>query len=724
MRYHNTPSKIDTQDNLVTALKLAKAGLPVFPAHASNKRPHVKDWPNVATTDVDQLKSWWRKWPDAMPALPTGERSGVAVLDVDMKDGKDGIATLRSLGFDTDTMSPAMIATPSGGQHIYFRHSEGLGSSAGQIGLGVDVRANGGFVVAPGAINGKGAYGMIGGPLKRALADLPTWPTKLAPPPRVARMSSGEKTGLPFEEIRDALMAIPNDGSNADADSRDWWLHIGMALHHETDGAEEGMDTFQDWSELHQTYDYVKTSDAWLSFGGEGRTGATILSEAAKHGWRNDAHIDRLFDDCWTPEELAAIAREGLDANTQDDIERLVGIPAKPPANIQWGTPMMRGDKPVINLYNTTVFLGRDLESILPRLAHNQMKGRDEWRDGQLTDAVVSIARMALERRGLETVGKDLVADAAKTVALKLAYHPIRDQLNALRWDGTPRLDSWLVRHAAAHDTPYTRAVGRKFLLSMVARVMQPGCKHDHTLVLSGKQGQNKSTACRILAGTDYFSDTLPSIIGDKTDAIRHLQGKWLVEMAELAPSRKSDAEDLKAFLSGAIDRVRLPYAKFDEAFPRQCVFVGTTNDDQFLRDATGGRRFWPVAVRQVIDAESLASERDQLLAEAVDAYKAGEPWWLDRAFEAEHAAPMQAAAYVTDSWEDDVAAWLNKPVDSLDDESELKTETTVSAVLSDALGISKGSHSQAMQKRSADVLKQLGWTKHHTRQGNVWKRP
>lgn len=720
MRYIGTPNMGDGQSNLATALKLSNAGFRIFPARASDKRPHVKDWPNVATTDAEQLARWWRKWPDAMPALPTGESSGVAVLDIDMKDGKDGMATLRGLGFDPDSLSPAMIETPSGGRHIYFRHVEGLGSSAGSIGPGVDVRANGGFVVAPGAISGKGAYGMIAGPLKRALADLPEWPAKLAPPLRMARTSSGEKTGLPFAEIRDALAAIVN---NVDI-GRDYWLHIGMALHHEMDGGEEGLEAFHYWSAQHPTYDDAMTDAAWKSFGGEGRTARTILSEAAKHGWRNDAHIDRQFDECWAPDELAAIEQAALDTATQDDIERVVGTPPRSLAKSEWGTPMMRGDRPVINLYNTTVFLGRDLDSILPGLAHNQMTGRDEWQDGQLTDAVVSIARIALEKRGLQTVGKELVADAAKTVALKHAYHPIRDQLNALRWDGILRLDSWLVRHAGAADTPYTSAVGYKFLLAMVARVMQPGCKHDHTLVLSGEQGQNKSTACRILAGTDYFSDTLPSIVGDKTDAIRHLQGKWLVEMAELAPSRKSDAEDLKAFLSGAIDRVRMPYAKFDQAFPRQCVFVGTTNDDEFLRDATGGRRFWPVAVQQVIDAESLAAERDQLLAEAVDAYNANEPWWLDRAFEAEHAAPMQAAAYVTDSWSEIISVWLDGQVTHFEEVPEPYIETTLSAVLSEALSIPIGNHNQQSQKRAGEVLRQLGWTKHHTMRGKVWRRP
>ncbi|KUF08639.1 VapE domain-containing protein [Pseudoponticoccus marisrubri] len=367
---------------------------------------------------------------------------------------------------------------------------------------------------------------------------------------------------------------------------------------------------------------------------------------------------------------------------TLEALDEIVYDDAPLPAKVDWGTPIIKGNNPVINLNNTTLYLGRNVDTILPGLAHNLMTHRDEWRDGGVTDAAISLAQIALERLGLQTVGESLVSRAAQAVARKGQYHPIRDYLWALKWDGKARLDTWLVRHAGAEDTPYTRAVGRKFLIQMVARVMQPGCKADHTLVLSGAQGQNKSTACAILAGAEYFSDTLPAIHGDKTEAMRHLQGKWLVELAELAPSRTSEQEDLKAFLSGAVDRVRLPYAKRDEAFARQCVFVGTTNDDQFLRDATGGRRFWPVMVGKVIGADALAAERDQLFAEAFAAYTDEEPWWLDRDFEAEHAKPVQNAARESDSWVDKVAEWLDLPSDELDEESNRTTEVTISEVL------------------------------------------
>ncbi|APZ54096.1 VapE domain-containing protein [Salipiger abyssi] len=729
---HSNNDAAEMQANLDVALAWAEVGIPIFPARAESKRPHVTGWQDKATTDPAQLRRWWRKWPDAMPAIPTGSRSGIAVLDLDRKNGKDGFETLRELGHDPDVLSPHVISTPSGGGHIYFRHVDGLRNSTDEIGPGVDVRAYGGLVIAPGAINGKGSYGRLSGPLKRIVADLPEWPAVLQSPARKPRQSSGDVTGLSFEDFRDALMTVPNDDTNPDAAGRDWWVKMLAGVHHETDGSEEGLELAQEWSAQHDSYDPDQTEAVWQSFlRNDGATGATVLWEARKRGWGFNP-ADLLTD------EDVEVARERgavLDLLPDDDtpppegtleyVEWMMEQPddAPTPAKKDWGTPIMRGNNPVINLHNTTLYLGRNLDSVLPGLAHNRMTGRDEWRDGPLTDAAVSLARIALERLGLQTVGKDLVADAAQTVARKLAYHPIRDQLRALRWDGKPRLDSWLVRHAGAENTPYTRAVGRKFLIAMVARVMEPGCKHDHTLVLSGEQGQNKSTACRVLAGAEYFSDTLPSITGDRTDAIRHLQGKWLVEFAELAPSRKSETEDLKAFLSGAVDRVRLPYARYDEAFHRQCVFVGTTNEEQFLRDATGGRRFWPVRVCKVIDIEALTAERDQLFAEAFAAYSDDEPWWLDRDFEAEHAKPVQEAARESDSWAEDVAAWLDLPQYDQDEEGTVRTEVTISEVLSGPLELTSAQQHQGHQKRAAAIMRDLGWVKRKTRSKNVWCR-
>ena len=171
----------------------------------------------------------------------------------------------------------------------------------------------------------------------------------------------------------------------------------------------------------------------------------------------------------------------------------------------------------------------------------------------------------------------------------------------------------------------------------MVARVMRPGCKHDAVLVLGGPQGIGKSQACAVLGG-QWFGDNMPSIREGSKEASLYLRGHWLVELAELAPSRKAEAEDLKAFLSRGSDEIRAPYARLPDLVERQSVFVGTTNDHAFLRDPTGNRRFWPVELTGAVDVSRLAEDRDQLFAEAL-------------ASERRHPCHSTASSDCTGSW-------------------------------------------------------------------------
>lgn len=327
---------ITNNDNLQAALDLAKAGIAIFPARAENKRPHVKEWQTVATIESAQIRRWWKKWPDAMPATPTGRRNGVAVLDIDLKDGKNGGAALRALGLDLDTLSPCTVATPSGGQHLYFRWPEGMGNSAAGLPAGVDVRGQGGYVIAPGATNGRGCYRHLGGALT---GDLPIWPDALRIATQAPSEGSGEASGLPFPVIRQALMALPNDGD--EYASRDAWLKIGMALHRERDAAEDGREAWHEWSEQHSTYDAEKTDAAWDSFKPEGGvTGWTIITDAERHGWQNvtvtelrrqfDAErMLSLFDQCFTKEELEAITIAGILGESAEADAGQIASPAR-----------------------------------------------------------------------------------------------------------------------------------------------------------------------------------------------------------------------------------------------------------------------------------------------------------------------------------------------------------------------------------------------------------
>lgn len=345
----------------------------------------------------------------------------------------------------------------------------------------------------------------------------------------------------------------------------------------------------------------------------------------------------------------------------------------------------------------------------------NDMTGQDEWRGGQLQDADLGMIRVAIEQAGMHNVGAALTTDAVEAVAKRDRYHPVQDWLKTLQHDGTRRMDSWLSRYLGVSDSPYSRAVGRAFLVAMVARVMRPGCKHDHVLVLGGEQGTGKSTACRILGG-EWFGDNMPSIRDGAKEAGLYLRGHWLVELAELAPSRKAEAEDLKAFLTRATDEIRAPYARKADALPRQCVFVGTTNEIAFLRDMTGGRRFWPVTCG-AIDIDGLARDREQLFAEAVLAFNAGEQWHLSREIE-QLAHGEQEAAREEDPWESAIADQVagdgvfNDPV-----------QVTSARELLTKLGVPLERQNQSSTQRVARILKRMGWERVKNRDGKVWVR-
>jgi predicted P-loop ATPase len=230
-----------------------------------------------------------------------------------------------------------------------------------------------------------------------------------------------------------------------------------------------------------------------------------------------------------------------------------------------------------------------------------------------------------LNAQGFE-FAHDTLERCINAVADSQRCHPLREWLNELRWDGQPRVDKWLSYYLGADDSTYTREVGMRWLVSAVARVMKPGCKADHVLVLEGTQGVGKSTALLNLFGDRYFADSL-SDVGNKDAAIA-VQGIWCIELAEMDAMTRSTTTAMKAFITRRQDKFRPPYGRRDIRAPRQCVFAGTVNHSRYLKDETGNRRFWPVETKS-IDLDAIAHDRAQLWAETVAMFRQGEHWHL-----------------------------------------------------------------------------------------------
>ncbi len=316
-------------------------------------------------------------------------------------------------------------------------------------------------------------------------------------------------------------------------------------------------------------------------------------------------------------------------------------------------------------------------------------------------------------------VSREDVGLAIEAVAKERCFHPVKQYLEDLQWDGEARIDRWLEDYFGAGTDPdagvrYSSAVGKRWLISAVARIMRPGCKADCCLILEGPQGIKKSTALKMLAG-DWFADEIADL-GSK-DAAMQTFGVWIIELAELDAMSRAETSKIKAFMSRDMDRFRPPYGRRLVEQPRQCVFAGSVNHSTYLKDETGGRRFWPIACG-TIDIDSLARDRDQLWAEAVIRFKAGDTWWLESADLACLAAGAQASRYDEDIWDKKVqdfsrdrvlagrlpAAGLTQP------ESDGLRSVSIAEVLEFCLAKRPGQWTRGDEMRVSRGLKSGGW--------------
>ena len=275
----------------------------------------------------------------------------------------------------------------------------------------------------------------------------------------------------------------------------------------------------------------------------------------------------------------------------------------------------------------------------------------------QWTDSDDANLRVWLETNyGL--TGKEKIADALTAVLTRHSYHPIRDYLNGLTWDGTPRLERLIIDYIGAEDTELNRVMTRKHFTAAVTRVFKPGCKYDYCLVMTGPEGAGKSTLLNKMGG-QWFNDSITTTEGK--EGMDQLRRAWIIEMGELASIKRSDVESIKAYLSKRVDIYRAAYARRTAEHPRQCIFCGTTNEALFLKGDNGNRRFWVIAVDPTLRKysawqDAIDRDRDQLWAEAMHYYQQGEKLYLDDRLEAQ---ARQRQAEYNDDHDDPLADML-----------------------------------------------------------------
>lgn len=299
---------------------------------------------------------------------------------------------------------------------------------------------------------------------------------------------------------------------------------------------------------------------------------------------------------------------------------------------------------------------------------------------------------------------------AMTTVARAKRHDRVREYLETLSWDGLPRLDGMLANcfGAVEDDEGYVRAIGSKWMISAVARALDWGCKVDAMLILEQEQGSGKTTGVAALAGPkpDFFEEGMDLRV-DK-DGLAAIRGPWICENGELQGLEKNGVEALKSFITRQTDTYRDPYMKRRAPHKRRCVFIGTTNNSQYLNDTTGGRRFWPVTVG-LTDMSYIVQHRDQLWAEAVTRYRRGEKWYLEGDL-----IDVAKRQVENRTQHDELEALISRYLESRDERGYVRATVTVEEIASDVLKLEVGKWAidKSAQTKIGYALRTLKWKK------------
>jgi len=568
----------------------------------------------------------------------------------------------------------------------------------------------------------------------------------------------------PIWRIAKALAVIPHNDN--DPHSADYWkeiqhtpgrtymIQIGMAVKAASGGSTEGFEAFSKWRQGAPDYNADTTKKKWEGFHPTKIGFGTLkfYADKARPGWEDSddpaltAEVERLAKLSpvdYERERAGAAKKLGMRGSFLDKLVFKARARAKPKPAPQPGAirDYMK------SLSDLACNVGNILLALKQEPALKNAFGYDEmlrtevllrplfnkdpnFKPRPATDADITAVQAWLQWYKFPGLGKDTTHDAVNKYARDHAFHPVKNYLDGLEWDRWPRLPTWLHEYLGAEENKYTGSIGTMFLIGMVARIFEPGCKFDYMPILEGGQGLYKSRACSVLAGPEYFSDQLPDIKGKEVSL--HLRGKWLTEVAELSTYSRAAVDDFKAFLARQVERYRPVWGRKEVHEPRQCAFIGTTNKLHYFKDETGNRRFWPTATG-MIKLDELHRDRDQLFAEAVQLYRDHLHWWPDRDFEQSCIALEQENRYEQDVWEPLIKDYL--------DVLHVPKQTTLINIAVNVLGYEieppliqpQGQPQEARktpinrfgpneQARITAVLRHLGWVPKRTKVERWWE--
>ena len=655
------------------AIEYAKKGFAVFPLKYRDKVPLTRNGCKDATTDAAQIKAWWQKYPNANIGLATGSVSqNVFVIDLDIDEdrGIDGYHSLEDWQREHGDFPETWTAiTGRGGYHLYYRGNGKIKNRAGIID-GVDIRGNGGYVVAPPSIHKNG--------------NRYEW--EYSPDEfEIAKADNNVEYFLNHDDQKQSTtFTMPNIVA---AGQRNQML-FRFACMMQAKGASDQSVFAATMAENESSCSPPLTEQEVK----------VIVSSATRYDKGKPIHIDS----------------EGV--ATRENKDDVIGNPEWVLNFLDCNHDKDGNIKSVKQfVHNFEIVMDKD-DRFAGKIRFNEFAqqlylcGNVPWEKEDNCRAWSShddSALFSLIQADYGLKSRQDFADALKNVSMRNKFHPVRELLDSLTWDGKEHIRSLLPEYLGAEDSDYTYQVMRLWMLGAVSRVYKPGSKFDYTIILQGSQGIGKSTFLKLMALDDFwFNDSLDSLDSDK--AVQSLTGSWIIELAELKSLARTagGVESVKRFLTATQDKYRIPYERRADTFYRQCVFAGTTNKDDFLQDETGNRRFLIVQtsvkkpskslfVPEIMDTIKLA------WAEAVHIWKNEKPQLILSEAYMQEAKELQEANMADDGKRGIIQEYL-----------EGKTQVCAREIWEKALGENVSPRKYQITEINDIIAKVPGWKK------------